>query len=64
MGSLRVGLEGIPRDVGVWDFGGKLDGFFAGKASGYTARLCWGDTEMTDHCTRALACSRFRGVAV
>ena len=64
MGSLRVGLEGIPRDVGVRDVRGKLDGFFAGKASGYTARLCWDTTKMTDHRTRALVPSRFRGVAV
>jgi len=64
MGSLPVRLQSIPRDVGVWDFRGKLDGFFAGKASGYTARLCWDDTKMTDHRTRALVSSRFCGVAV
>ena len=54
----------MQRDVGVGDFGGKFDGFFAGKTSGYTARLCWDDTKMTDHRARALVSSWFHCVAV
>jgi len=39
MGSLRVGLEGVYRATLVCGIlGRKLDGFFAGKTSGYTAR--------------------------